>query len=184
MPIPASAYANVLHLVPKVVPPPAAPKKPTAIARLAAADVAREAELRLKHKIDQANGILDRLEARGIAQGIELKAIQKRKAATLARIERIEDRVLAEMSKAQLDTASGIRYTFTARGNPASLIIDDLKLIPAIFISTTEETSPDKVAMKNFLLRQKNETDADYEERTAALSQAVHLEQTVSLLRK
>jgi hypothetical protein len=180
MPIPASAYANVLHLV-----PPAALKKPTAPARQAAAELAREAELRLKRKIDQANRVLDRLEARGIEQGIALKALQKRKAATLARIERIEDRALAEMSKASLDKASGIRYTFEARQNAASLLVDHDELVPKEFRRTIPESdAPDKVAMKAFLQKRTGETDADYEERTAALSAAVHLEQTVSLIRK
>lgn len=180
MPIPASAYANVLHLV-----PPPATRKPSTAARKAAADPAREAELRLKRKIDQVNGMLDRLEARGIAQGIALKAIQKRKAATLARIERLEDAILSEMSKAGIDKAAGIRYTFTSKPNPASLLVDHDELIPAVFLRTIPASDlPDKVAMKAFLQKREGETDADYEERTAALSAAVHLEQTVTLLRK
>jgi hypothetical protein len=181
MAIPASAYAN-LHLVP---PPAAKPAKPIASARQQAALRERDRELRLKEKIDQANGILDLLEARGIAQGIELKAIQKRKAATLERIERIEDRILQEMANANLEKACGIRYTFTKRENAASLLVDHDELVPKEFRRIVPASdAPDKVAMKAFLVRRIDEDDAAFEARTAALSAAVHLEQSVTLLRK
>lgn len=181
MAIPASAYAN-LHLVP---PPAAKPAKPTPSARQQAAARERDAELRIKEKIDQANGILDRLEDRGIQLGIAIKALQQRKALVAKRIERIEDRALEEMSKANLDKAYGIRHTFTAKPNAASLLVDHDDLIPAEFLRTIPATdAPDKVAMKAFLQRRQDEDDAAFEQRTAALAAAVHLEQSVSLLRK
>ena len=181
MALPAGKYAN-LHLVPA---PPAAPAaKPTATARQAAAARARDAELRLKEKIDQADAILERLEARGVAYGILIRGLQQRKARTLARLERIEDRILREMTKANLEKACGIRATFSARANAASLLVDHDDLIPAEFLRTIPASdAPDKVAMKAFLQKRAAETDADYEERTAALAAAVHLEQSVSLIR-
>lgn len=165
MPIPASAYAN-LALVP---PRPAA--KTTTHARQLEAVAERDRELHLKRKIDQANDILDRLEARGVAQGIQLKALQRRKAATLARIERIEDRILGDMLDARLDNLNGLQCSMSLRQNAASLMIDDEALIPEEYVRSVVTTSPDKLAIK------------------AAIADNIavpgcHLEQSVSLIRK
>jgi phage-related minor tail protein len=177
--IPASAYAN-LALV-----PPRTAAKTTTHARQLEAVAERDRELLLKRKIDQANHVLDRLEARSLAFKRQIAALQKRKNRAEARHERIEDRIIGDMLDARLDKACGLHATFTTRPNAASLMIDHDELIPPEFlrhIPASEE--PDKVALKAALAKRADETPEAYKERTAPLFAAVHLEQSVSLIRK
>lgn len=125
------------------------PPKPTAAARKAEAHAERNAESRVKRKVEQAHAVLNALEARSKDLARQIKALQKRKQATDARLERIEDRILVEMGDAGLDKVAGLRVTFIARpsGNP-SLIVDDEKAIPDEYIRETFSTAVDKLAIK------------------------------------
>jgi Gp157 protein len=178
MPLPASCYANVT-----VMPAPAAQPERTRAARKAAADPERERELRLKRKIDQANAVLDRLEAREAAYAAdsermtaELERIAKRQAFAQARREKLEERILRAMSAADISHAAGIQHEFSARpAGVKKLIVDSLSKIPANWMRTPKpaKAQPDKLAMKAAL-----EADPDL------VIAGVRLVQTVTLVRK
>lgn len=142
----AAAYSNIALL------PSALPKR-SAVERKRAAAESRNAEAHLKSKIEQANTILDRLEARAAAQAALLKAIAKRKAATLARIERIEDRILQDMEDAGVTELMGIRCKMRSQPAAAALDIVDETLIPRIYFNTPKAppATVDKVAVKKAL---------------------------------
>jgi len=148
------------------------PRKPTAIGRKTEANEQREAETRLKRKIDQAHRVLCKLEARAQRLALQMKELQKRKGATDSRAARIEDRILREMGDAGLEKSAGLRITFSARpsGNPA-LVVDDDKLIPAEYIKETLVSAVDKLAIKAALARGEDIA-------------GVRLTQSVSLVRK
>ncbi len=148
------------------------PTKPTKAARKAEANAEREAEIRIKRKVEQAHGVLCRLEARSKRLALQMKELQQRKQAADSRAERIEDRILREMGEAGLQKLAGLRITFTARpsGNPA-LFIDDESLIPGEYIKETLVSAVDKLAIKAALAR--------HEE-----IEGVRLTQKVSLVRK
>jgi Siphovirus Gp157 len=82
----------------------------------------------------------------------------------------IEERVLELMLEAGLDKLVGNRATLSKRANAFSLVVDDLKLIPAAYLRTKTSTEADKVAIKVAL---------DRGEEVAG----VHLLQSISLVR-
>ena len=67
------------------------------VARKTAALADRSAETEIKAKIDRANEVLNRLELRSAALASQAKALAKRKAATDAKIARIEDALLPDI---------------------------------------------------------------------------------------
>jgi hypothetical protein len=142
-----AAYAN-LALVKK--PAPSASHR-SAAQRKSAAAGGREEEARLKAKVEQANSILDWLEIRAEAQGLAMKALAKRKAATLARIARIEDAILTKMDEAGLKVVTGLRCSMRSQPAPESLEVLDESLIPREYMRDPKRppASPDKVALKN-----------------------------------
>jgi hypothetical protein len=148
------------------------PKRPSAAARKAEADSERHAESRVKHKVEQTHRVLNTLEARAKQFALQIKALQRRKQATEARAERIENRALQELSDAGLPQVAGLRVTLIARpsGNP-TLMVDDEKLIPKKYFRETLVTTVDKLAIKAAL---------DRDEEVGG----VHLVQSVSLVRK
>jgi hypothetical protein len=162
---------------------PAAKPERTRAALKAAADPERDAELLLKRKIDQANAVLDRLEAREAAYTAdseritaELERIAARQAFTQARRERLEERILRAMSAADLSHAAGIQRELWARpAGVKKLIVDSPAKIPAQWMRTPKpaKAQPDKLGMKAAL-----EADPDL-----AIA-GVRLVQTVTLIRK
>lgn len=148
------------------------PVKPTMATRKAEANAERNAETRLKRKVEQAHAVLNRLESRSKEWAFQIKELQKRKQAVDLRAERIEDRILQEMGDAGLEKLAGLRITFTARpsGNPA-LVVDNEMLIPSEYVRETLVSAPDKVAIKAALARHWDVP-------------GVHLEQKISLVRK
>ncbi len=163
MALPVTAYANLALVRPT-------PKR-TAAGAKAAAHSERDREARLKTKIEQADRVLDRLAAREKALAERIKALQSSRAVNYRRTERIEDRILTEMTEAGLKTCSGLRCTMSARPAPAALVVDDESLIPPEFVSERLVTSVDKVAVKLALAK-------------GAEIGGVHLTQKVSLIRK
>ena len=153
MPLPVSAYANNLALV-----PPAAPKG--GAARKAAAMPEAHAQLVVKRAVDRANAILDRLEARSAEIAKEQKRLAKRKAIAQAKYERCEDRVITLMQDAGLASCAGIFNSFRLQNAPVALEIVDQSLIPAAFFRTPKAPSAevDKVALK-LALAQNDELD-------------------------
>ena len=141
-----AAYSN-LAVVPSALP------KRSAAERRHEASAARSEETRLKEKIERANTILDRLEARAAAQAAALKDLTKRKAATLAKIERLEDEILTRMEEAGLAQLTGIRCQMRSQPAPAALEIVDESLIPRQYFNApkTPPATPDKVAIKKAL---------------------------------
>jgi hypothetical protein len=144
----------------------------------------RGQELRLKRKAEQAWELLDRLAARSARFAAEIKRLQKRKAFADARSERIENRFLAEMRAAALDEFLGLHAPpFTAKPNPASLVVDHEAKVPSEY-RRGGGWAPDKAGMKAALAQRAGESDADYDARSAPILACAHLEQTVSLVRK
>jgi hypothetical protein len=144
MPYANAVYSNIV---------PGAPLKRSAAERKAEAASQRDAEARLKRKVEQANAVLDRLEERASYQAAVIKAMTRRKAATLARIERIEDRILREMDAAGLTEVTGIRSKMRSQLAAAALEIVDESLIPRMYFNTPKAppATPDKVAIKKAL---------------------------------
>jgi hypothetical protein len=171
MALPASLYANIPQRGPQLVPAPAT--KPIAHERKAAAAPERERELRVKQKIDQADRVLDRLEARSAQLAAEINRLQARKAHTTGRRDRVESRILSEMTAAGLERAAGNSARWTAKPNAQSLVVDDESLIPAEYLRETLASAADKIAIKAALARDPDLTIA-----------GCHLEQSVSLVRK
>jgi hypothetical protein len=145
MSLPNSAYAN-LTLVPD------APKR-SVRERKASALADASAESALKRIVERANDVLDALEAREVSLASQIKALQKRKAANAARIERIEDRALTLMQEAGLTTLAGVRCSWRSQPAAAALDIVDETLIPRSYFNTpkTPPATPDKVAIKKAL---------------------------------
>lgn len=162
MPAPAAAYAN-LQLV--------RPPKPTRASRKAEANTERDAETRLKRKIEQAHRVLCQLEARSSRLTLAIKELQRRKAVADARASAIEDRILQEMGAAEKVT--GLRVTFSQRPSPLALAVLDETLIPAAYFHPDKLVpgAPDKIAIKAALERGEQ-------------IDGVKLTQKVSLIRK
>jgi hypothetical protein len=126
----------------------------------------------LKTKIDRVHRLLSALEERAAACDRQVKRAQARKKATTAKAERVEERVLKLMQHADLAEVIGHSHTLTRRacGVP-KLVVDDEAQIPPEYMRETLISEPDKLQIK------------------AALAKdlpiaGVHLEQTVSLIRK
>lgn len=160
----AAAHYSNLNLV--------RPRKPTAVSRKAEANEQRDAETRLKRKVEQAHAVLTALEARSKRLALQMKELQQRKQAADRRAELIEDRILREMREAGLEKLAGLRTIFSVRpaGVPA-LVVDDGKLIPSEYIKETLVSSPDNPAIKAALARGEDVA-------------GVRLVQSVSLIRK
>jgi hypothetical protein len=142
----------------------------------AAAPLQRQRELRLKRKIDQAHGLLDRLEAKSSALAREIKRLQQTKTFTEARIERIEERAVTEMEAAGLAQATGIVHAWRAQpaAKPALEVVNE-KLVPRKFTKPNPGEKPDKIAIKAAL-------DADRDLDPAAWGCVLKL--TTSLIRR
>jgi hypothetical protein len=140
-----AAYANLTLVKPAV----SAPLRSSAQRKSAAAG-GREDEARIKAKVEQANGILDWLEARAEAQAQAMKAMAKRKAATLARIARIEDGILTRMDEAALKLITGLRCSMRSQPSPEALEVVDETKIPREYMRDPKRppAAPDKVAIK------------------------------------
>lgn len=161
MPAPA-AYAN-LQLV--------RPARPSVASLKANANLQRDAETRVKRKVEQAHAILCNLEARSSRLSAQIKELQQRKAAAERRASRIEDRILTRMHEDGLEKLTGLRVTFTMRPAQTSVVVDDVKLIPVCYLREKATREPDKVALKQAIERNEDVP-------------GVHLAQTVSLVRK
>lgn len=160
MPLPA-AFAN-LHLI---------KTRPSAGSLKTAADQQRQAETRLKRKVEQAHHVLSQLEARAASYAAQIKELQRRKAASEKRAASVEDRILTHMQAHGLEKVEGIRVVFTTRLAQPSVIVDDVKLIPSDYLRFKQTVEADKVAIKAAL------------ERNLEVP-GVHLAQTISLGRK
>ncbi len=180
--LPAAKFANVIAL--GTAEPPAAPRKPL-IAVKSEARVQHDAEARLKRKIEQANRVLDALAARESQLSARIGQLSQRKDAALARAQRLEDRILAEMSAAGLAKATGLRTTFAARPCPLALEVKDAKLIPAQYFHTPKppKPEPDKNAIKAVLARAECPSSTPEELAAAAAIGGVRLTQKVALVR-
>jgi hypothetical protein len=136
-------YANVSSIS-------EAPLKPVAIERKTAAAAHRDAETQLKRKVDQADRVLSTLETRVDTLDARIKELQKRKAAALARAERIEDAILTELDARGVNALTGIRVKLRAQPAPAALEVLHVELVPAEFLRAPKAPAPtvDKVALK------------------------------------
>lgn len=147
------------------------PVKRSAAALRAAADRERAREKRAKNKVDQVNRVLDLLDARTAAVAREIARLQKRKAALVARFERIESRTIQELEAAGVQHVDGLRSTLTARPAAASVDILDESLIPEHLCKTETTVKPLKALIKAELAR-------------GVDVPGVRLLQTISLIRK
>jgi uncharacterized protein YlxW (UPF0749 family) len=165
MSLPAQLYA---------VPQVARPARHIAVVdrkKTAVAD--HERDVRTKRKIEQADRVLNQLADRSKMLAAQIKALQRIKNAADARYEKIEDRIVREMTAARLEKAPGLRVTFSTRLAPASLIVDNENLIPAEYFNEKIVSTVDKVAIKAAI-----ERGVEFKEG------ALHLAQKVSLIRK
>lgn len=131
----------------------------------------RDKELRFKRKIDQADRILTKLEERISQATTEIARLQQRKALWKARTEGIEDGILSQMDEKRISKLFGFAVTLSSKpSGTCSVVIDDAGQIPDEFMKSGPK-SPDKIAIRGALLNQESVP-------------GVHLEQTISLLRK
>lgn len=152
---------------PNVVPFP----RPTGLLRKRQAARDRVSELETLRVVDRAADVLDRLEERASTISKRIAQLQRTKKLAEERAERIEERILAEMSDRGLKEVHGLRRGFIAKANPAKLVVENESLIPREYIRVKTIREPMKDAIK------------------AALAQGddiagVHLVQGVSLQRK
>jgi hypothetical protein len=165
MALPANLYA-----IPEL---PAPKRKLNVVEKREEVKLSHDREMELKQNIERCDRVLTKLEERRARRTAFIRALQKRNAADDARIAKIEDRTLTWMTANRIDKACGLRTTFTAKPNPASLVVDNESLIPAEYLNEKVVTTPDKVAIKTALAK-----GVEFPEG------AVHLEQGVSLIRK
>jgi len=188
--LPASKYANPAAEAAVRAAKPAAAEPVDlmgalgkALTRRAARD---DAGMRIKRKTDQCGRLVQRLKARAAAFKSQAAALNRRAAVALARVERIEGRAVMFMDDSGSKSLIGIEYTLTMRPNAASVKIDDVTKIPPSYLHPEKPApprEPDKVAIKVALERGSRKEATEAEKAIAAeLRQAVHLEQTVSLL--
>lgn len=145
------------------------PPKPTRASRKAEANTERDAETRVKRKVEQAHRVLCQLEARSSRLTLQIKELQRRKTVADTRASAIEDRILQEMGDAEKVT--GLRVTFSKRPAPLALAVLDEKVIPPEYFRETLVSSVDKIAIKAALAN-------------GADIAGVALTQKVSLIRK
>jgi hypothetical protein len=111
----------------------------------------QRAEKNIKHAIERANAVFDRLEARTAAYTKQIAALQKRKACAAARLERLEDGVLKRMTDAGLTLVDGWKISFKAHTCPTSVDITDEKLVPKTYMREKIVESPDKTLINRTL---------------------------------
>ena len=136
-----AAYGNLQNVKPLLK---------SAVQQRAAARSAALAESHIKAKVEQANRVLDALEAREKALAKAIKALDRQKKATVKRLEKIEDAILTWMEESQLKSVEGIRVTFRAQTAAPALVIDDVSKVPAAFMRQppVPPLEPDKIAIK------------------------------------
>jgi hypothetical protein len=168
MPLPAAAYCNIALF-------PSAPKG--GAARKAGAAGRNDQEAQIKRNVERANALLDKLEARQAEFAAELKRLQKRKNATAARIERIEDEILTYMDEQGVELLTGIRCTMRSQPAAAALeILDETKIPKEYFRQPpAPPNAPDKVAIKAALAKLPDMNPDDW---------GVKLKSKISLIRK
>jgi Gp157 protein len=136
-------------------------------------------ELETKKAIDRANVVLDRLEQRVAYYDAQirllceqyLKPLEERRAWAQQRIARLEDRILAKLSEANVERVDGFCREFQMVSCPKAVQVDNLSLIPNEYIRHKPEA--DKVAIKRALERDRDLVIA-----------GVHLTQKLRLVRK
>jgi uncharacterized coiled-coil protein SlyX len=165
-----AAYANIALVPERAI-------KRSAVAQRAAAAQVNAAEARLKTAVDRANRLLDKLEERAAAQAAAIKELSKRKAATLARVARIEGEILKRMDEAALTVVTGTRCSMRSQPAAASLVVLDESLIPAEYMRTPKPgaPTPDKTSIKKAL-----EANDDLD----PAAWGCRLSTTISLIRK
>jgi Gp157 protein len=124
------------------------PRKSTASALKAEADVSRQAEAKLKRAIDRTAHILDRLEARASSYDEQMKCLKGRREAAYRRVKHIEEQTLTLMEQAGLEKLTGNKVTLLMRANAPSLVVEDQSQIPCEYIRTKSTNEPNKVAIK------------------------------------
>ena len=131
------------------------PVQKGAAARKQAARSEASAEAKLKAKVDQANRVLDALEQRRAESAKAAKAWKQRDASLAARIEAIEDAILAQLDEAGIEKVAGYRTALSSRLTPAALDIVDRTKIPADYWRQPETPAkePDKTAIKKALAK-------------------------------
>lgn len=111
----------------------------------------KNAEFQLKHHIDQADRVLSRHENRIAEITKQIARLQKTKAHLVARQERIADRILERMQDHNMTLAAGWKITFKANPCPASVEVENEKLIPRAYLRAKTVESPDKVLIGRVL---------------------------------
>lgn len=135
------------------------------------ADSERNAEFLIKRKVDQANALMDALEAQQAALSKQITRLQKRKAAACARYEKIEQATLRYLEAIGRTKLDGFSTSFAARPATPGVRIDDETLIPGDYLKVEEIAKPIKALIKAAL------------DRGIAVP-GVSLVQTISLIRR
>ena len=120
----------------------------TVHARKAAALAGNAAEARLKAKIDQSDKVLSKLEALQADLSEKIARLQLRKKRAEKRAEKISDRVISEMERANRTEAGGYRVLLATRPCPAAVLITNAALLPLQFVKVETTKTPVKALIK------------------------------------
>lgn len=114
------------------------------------AEAARERanELDAMHIIDRAAEVLDRLEERAAQIAQRIAELQASKKLAEQRMARLEEQVLAALSRRGLSHAHGFRRLLESKTNPPKLLVLNAALIPRQYIRTKTLEEPMKDAIK------------------------------------
>jgi hypothetical protein len=111
----------------------------------------RSAEFVLKAQIDRVVVVLDRLETRAATYKKQMAALKRRTALVEARQQRIEERALDLMAKANVVLAPGFKRELKSNLCPQSAEVVSEADIPAEFLRQTTKTAPDKIFISRTL---------------------------------
>lgn len=104
-------------------------------------------------KRDRCAQFLRHLESQEDAINAEVKRLQLKAIRIAAAKERFEGYVLAVMDRVGMKRLEGTTYTFTAKNNPPSVVVDDPAQVPAEFMrqKPAPPAEPDRIAIKKRL---------------------------------
>jgi hypothetical protein len=93
------------------------------------------------------------LEASAAAIETQIEAMEERSKAIRKKADHIKEYLRANMEHAKLQKIESPFFVLSIRKNPASLVLDDEKLVPPSFLKTPEPPPPmlDKTAIKDAL---------------------------------
>ncbi len=108
----------------------------------------REREKREKSKVDQLNRVMDALELREKSLARQIARLQRRKAETCARIERVERATVRHIERCGVTRFDGFRSSLCVRPATPAVDITNEALIPDRFFKVETVAKPVKALIK------------------------------------